>query len=322
MTSTLDGRIFTPAFDGYFADPFVWEHGGRYWAVGTGPAEAAGEPEGVRRVVPVLVSDDLKRWTPLGGALVPPAGAAGDGAQFWAPEVAYADGAFWMYYSTGHDPAHHLRVARAEAPQGPYGDCGLWLTSEERGIPFAIDGAPFLDDDGTRYLFYARDFLDSEGGHHTGTGLAVDRLETMTRLAGEERMVLRARHTWTLFEAQRSIYNARYDWHTVEGPAVVKRRGRYWCLFSGSRWEGENYGVDWAVADHPLGPWSGESPEGPRLLRSRPGLVGPGHNSLVVGPDGEDYIVFHAWDEARTKRQMYVERLEWTDDGPILVVTG
>ena len=98
---------------------------------------------------------------------------------------------------------------------------------------------------------------------------------------------------------------------------MVKRHGRYWCLYSGGAWTSADYGVSFAVADSPLGPFSEPGFAGPALLRSRAGrLVGPGHCSLAVGPDGEDYLVYHAWDPEHTARRMCLDRLEWTPGGP------
>jgi GH43 family beta-xylosidase len=117
------------------------------------------------------------------------------------------------------------------------------------------------------------------------------------------------------------MYGSRYDWHTIEGPCVVLREGRYWCLFSAGRWENDTYGVDWAVSDSVSGPWKFDgSPEGARLLRTIPGeLLGPGHNCTAVGPDGRtDYIVYHAWDPAMTARRMFIDPLTWTPEGPAL----
>ncbi|HEV2125086.1 MAG TPA: family 43 glycosylhydrolase, partial [Chloroflexota bacterium] len=53
------------------------------------------------------------------------------------------------------------------------------------------------------------------------------------------------------------------------------------------------------------------------LLHSIPGkVIGPGHNSVVRGPNGEDYFVYHAWDPEKTGRRMCIDRLEWTPEGP------
>lgn len=101
-----------------------------------------------------------------------------------------------------------------------------------------------------------------------------------------------------------------------EGPFVVRRQGRLRCFYSGGAWTGAGYGVSYALADTPLGPWT-EPVSGPALMRTREGaLEGPGHNSIVVGPDGTDYLVYHAWDVGRTARRMCIDRLEWTPEGP------
>jgi beta-xylosidase len=316
----VEERTYTnPVYPHYFADPFVWEHGGTYHAVGTGPAEAIGAvgEAPIPTVFPLLRSSDFVTWHATGSALLRPDPALG--GDFWAPEVAYSEGTFYLYYSVGHgDKEHRLRVATSEKPEGPYVDTGTPLTSLDT-CPFAIDAHAFRDDDGQWYLFYARDFLELEAEWRVGTGIAVDRLIGMTQLAGEERIVLRARSEWQRFLKDRLMYGAVYDWHTVEGPCVRKHEGRYYCLFSGGRWETEDYGVDYGVAEHILGPYSDAGNEaGPRVLRTIPGQVlGPGHNSIVRGPDGvTDTIVYHAWGPDRQARRMFLDRLDWTPDGP------
>lgn len=301
-------RTYTnPVYGGYLADPFAFRFEGAYYAVGTSASEG--------RVFPMLRSDDFVHWEPIGGALVRP--SADLGGDFWAPEIAEFEGRFYLYYSVGWgDTRHKLRVAVASDPHGPYEDAGVNLVDPQRHS-FAIDASPFRDDDGQWYLFYARDFLDSENGARAGTALVVDRMISMTALAGEDRVVLRATHDWQRFMKDRPIYGGVYDWHTLEGPSVRKHEGRYYCFYSGGRWESDTYGVDYAVADHPLGPWTDTSVGIPRVLKTVPGhVIGPGHNSIVTGPDGNDYIVYHAWDMEKTARRMCIDKLEWTPDGP------
>lgn len=310
-------RLVHPA---YCADPFVLAADGAYYAFGT---EGAALPGGRRFVL--LRSEDLIRWEELGGALVPP-DDPGLGKNFWAPEVARGDdGRYYLYYSVGPEGEmlHQLRVAVAERPEGPYLDVPGGPLLPLSVCPFAIDAHPFRDADGTWYLFYARDFLDADGGegYRSGTGLVVDRLVDMVSLAGEERVVLRARHEWQRFQKDRAMagYGGRvFDWHTLEGAFVVPHGGRYYCLFSAAAYHSENYGVDYAVADHPFGPWSDAGGEnGPRILKTLPGrLRGPGHNSVFTGPGGRQYVAFHAWDEAHRARQMHLAPLVWTPDGP------
>jgi beta-xylosidase len=308
-----------PVYPSYFADPFVWLHDGIYYAVGTTVAESEGRVDEVceAQIFPLLRSPDLVNWTRLGNALIRPDRELGD--TFWAPEVAFHDGVFFMYYSVGlEDKGHQLRVATSLKPEGPYLDVGRSLVDKEK-CPFAIDAHPFQDDDGQWYLFYARDFLDTDDDTRAGTALVMDRLVSMTELAGEEIVVLRARSDWQLFQANRQMYGGCFDWHTLEGPSVRKRNGRYYCLYSGGCWENETYGVDFAVADKVTGPYTDAGNEsGSRVLRTvKDSVLGPGHNSIVLGPDGQtDYIVYHAWDVARKSRRMCIDKLRWTDAGP------
>jgi len=306
-----------PVYERYFADPFVWQVGTVYYAVGTGDVDSR-TIDGRPGVFQLLTSPDLLSWTPLAAALEKLEQEFGE--SYWAPEVAYAEGYYWLYYSVGReDKAHHLRVAQSAKPEGPFRDTGVTLT-DPFTCPFAIDASPFQDEDGEWYLFYARDFLDEDNGLRVGTGVVVDRLRSMTSLAGEPRTVARARFDWQRFLSNRIMYGSRFDWHTIEGPCTRKRLGRYWCLFSTGRWENETYGVDWAVSDSMDGPWTFTNDTGgARLLRTTPGaILGPGHNSLAIAPDGTEMIVYHAWDAEMTARRMFVHPIEWTDDGPRL----
>jgi arabinan endo-1,5-alpha-L-arabinosidase len=291
-----------PVWDGYFADPFLLRIDGGYLAYGTGAR--IGE-----RPFEVLHSPDLVHWTSIGGALEP---LDEPWAQdYWAPEVAASGGRWFMYYSVGEeDRGHLLRVAVADDPAGPFHDQGTVLTPDER---FAIDAHPFRDDDGQWYLYYAHDVLE---GDRVGTTVAVDRLLDMTRLEGDPQTLLRASGDWQLFRAGREMYGQVYDWYTLEGPFVRKRGGRYHLLYSGGAWEEPTYGVSYAIADHPLGPFH-EPVTGPVVLQTVPDRVlGPGHCSVVQDADGADWIAYHAWDPGRTRRQMWIDRLVWGPDGP------
>jgi beta-xylosidase len=299
-----------PVWPGYFADPFVLRSGRDFWAYGTGPGIDG-------REFPVLHSTDLVNWTPRGAAVVPTPLLAG--GSFWAPEVAEKDGKFYLYYSAeakGSDDHHRLRVAIADHPAGPFIDAGKHLFPE---AGFSIDAHPFRDPkDGKWYLFYATDFVDEEP---IGTGLAVvPMMDDLVTPAAPSRTVIRASCDWQVYERNRD-YKGRVwkAWHCVEGPFVVHHEGKYYCLYSGGAWHTENYGLGFAVADHPLGPWRDDfAVHGPTVLKGKPDyVIGPGHNSVVLGPDDKTlYFVYHAWDRARTARRMCIDPLVWTKDGP------
>jgi beta-xylosidase len=303
-----------PVYAGSMPDPSVILYQGIYYAFGTTGNERT--PDG--RVFNVLRSKNLVDWQRLGGALLPP--SSNDQQQYWAPEVTVNAGTFYLYYATGglEPEKFELRVATSVRPEGPYVDAAEKLLDCESNR-FTIDPFPFRDDDGSWYLFYARNFTNYDASVHPGTAIVVDRLLDMTRLAGQCKDVVRANHDWTLYQANRKmdVYNATFDWHTIEGPCVVKRQGKYYCFFSGSNYQTTGYGVDYVVADHPLGPYSGAG-ERPRVMRSVGNQVrGPGHHSIVPGPHGHSqYFVYHAWDPTMKFRWLCVDKLLWTPEGP------
>jgi GH43 family beta-xylosidase len=220
-----------------------------------------------------------------------------------------------MYYSVGNEENMQIRVATSRAPAGPFIDRGVRLTSEI----FAIDAHVFTDEDGSRYLFYATDYLDHD---RVGTGTAVDRMLDLFTLAGNSHPVTRACYDWQIFDPQRSAKGG-IRWHTLEGPFVLKYQGRYYQLFSAGNWHNSSYGVAYGVTDDINTQNEWEQPvDGVHklpLLRSIPdhGVIGPGHNSVVLGPnDQELYCVYHRWQSETNERVLAIDRMGWNEEGP------
>jgi beta-xylosidase len=300
-----------PVWPGYFADPFVLRFEGQYYAYGTGAAPL--ESDG--RAFPMLRSDDLVNWRYVGGAVAAVAGATA----YWAPEVAERNGTFYLYYSAAFgnsDESHGLRVAIANSPTGPFRDQGKLLLPRQG---FSIDPHPFRDPrTGKWYLYFATDYTHDEP---YGTGLAVVPLhDDLVTVTGEPMPVVRASQDWHIYERNRDYKNRVWNaWNTVEGPFVVYHDDRYWCMYSGGRWSGDDYGVGVAVAEHPLGPWRDESAiDGPVVLKGGgEGVIGPGHNSVTTAPDDQTLVcVYHAWNSERTLRRMCIDPLIFTPQGP------
>jgi GH43 family beta-xylosidase len=170
------GRMPYLGWPEYFADPFVLRApDGGYYAYGTGGPDAAAADTRFD----VLTSPDLRRWRRAGRALALPETLRGRAC--WAPEVAYRDGTYHLYYSAGgvEGEDHRLRVATAAAPAGPFVDAGVEVVPEE---PFSIDASPFRDPrSGRWYLFFVKDFFDAR----VGSGIAVAALaDDMRGIAG------------------------------------------------------------------------------------------------------------------------------------------
>jgi arabinan endo-1,5-alpha-L-arabinosidase len=297
-----------PVYAGYLADPFLLRTPEGIVAYGTGRPD-----DSAATLCTAAVSDDAQTWRPVGTILIGP--GAEVGTDYWAPEVAFEEGEYWMYYSVGHGIAgHHVRVAHATSPLGPFVDTGVNLTPNDS---FAIDAHPFRDEDGSWYLFFARDVLDAE---RPGTHLAAVRLTSMTSVGAEVTPILAPNADWQIYERDREMYGRRFAWHTLEGPSVILRDGTYYLFFSGGSWEGSGYGVSYATAQHPLGPWTAAAGDNPLVLSTAlTGLTGPGHSSILRGDDGRDLIAYHAWDSGMSKRQMYIDEVSWTDGIPTVI---
>lgn len=296
-----------PVYGREFPDPFVLKYCGEYWAYCTGLWHDG-------RCFGVLRSTDLVNWTELDGAMEPLAGKP----LYWAPEVSYYNGRFYLYYSVGNETLMEIRVAVSEDPAGPFVDSGQRLTKED----FAIDPHVFQDEDGARYLFYATDFLE-----HTriGTGTVVDRLLDPFRLAGQPRPVSRARYDWQIYDPNRAEKGG-VRWHTVEGPFVLKHKGLYYEMFSGGNWKNISYGVSYATSHDLTNPdeWE-QAADGQQILpilRTIPGqVIGPGHNSVVRGPDNRQlYCVYHRWALDGRARLLSIDPLDWV--GERMMVLG
>jgi arabinan endo-1,5-alpha-L-arabinosidase len=305
-----------PFWQGSFPDPFILKVRGHYYAYAT---EQESHLHDSAWVFPVMTSKDLVQWREIGKAM-PALGRQYN--RYWAPEVIEDNGQFYLYYAVHTTEfSGSIRVAVADRPEGPFKDSGRDLTAHL--VPWAIDPHVFRDSDGQRYLYMTIEYWDDPTGY-TGSGNAVDRLIDPFTLEGQVTRVTPPSHAWQLFEARRKERGG-VDWYTVEGPAVIKHRKRYYEMFSGGCYYRDNYAVSYATAKMPKGPggmqdttwhdWEGR--EGNTLLLQGDGvhLVSPGHNSLVLGPDNvTPYIVYHARQKERTIREPYLDRLFWHGD--------
>ncbi len=298
-----------PVYPHPAADPFVLKHCGEYWCYTTGL-------QADRRAFGVLRSPDLVHWSRVGSAMDP---LPSRGPHYWAPEVSYLEGVFYLYYSVGDEENMHLRVATSTDPAGPFQDSGVRLTSEQ----FAIDPHVLDAGDGRRYLFYATDFLEYD---RIGTGTVMDRLLDPFRLEGRPRPVTRAKYDWQIFDPARASKGG-VRWHTIEGSFVLKHDGLYYQMFSGGNWQNQTYGVSYAASDRleREDEWD-QYCDGDQvlpILRTMPelGVIGPGHNSVVRGPDNLSlYCVYHRWLPESGERVLAIDPLEW--EGERLVVRG
>ena len=126
-----------------FGDPYVLlTSDSVYYMYGTG----GGAKDGFC----AYSSPDLVNWKPEGQVFQGNTSDSWGIANFWAPEVYYLDGKFYMFYSANE----RISVATANNPTGPF------TQTQAEQVPFhdagEIDTHLFIDDDGTKYLYYVR----------------------------------------------------------------------------------------------------------------------------------------------------------------------
>ena len=293
-------------------DPFVIKYLDAFYLYHSG--ETTG-----RRGISVHRSHDLVDWEFRGFALQP-ADSGWAWSDLWAPEVVYERGIFYMYVSAtrrregngpvakwqegdGDELSRRLGVARSTSPEGPF-----VLDPEPLVDGWSIDGHPFRDDDGTMWLFY--NVLTSSlgvDGVLPGTGTVCDRLLAPDRLEGAPVAVTLPSDPWEGVPTG--------DWYWNEAPYVLKRRGRYYQVYSGGSFTDASYAAGIAEARSPRGPWR-KHPQNP-VVRGSGRVAGPGHHSFVFGPDAATrYAVYHAYVDGQPGRKVLLDRLWWVGDGP------
>jgi beta-xylosidase len=282
-----DGGVpFTnPVYSEDFPDPFVLRAGDAYYAYAT--TDGASE-------VQTLSSADLVKWTEGPDAL-PEVGKWAYPGKTWAPEVLALDDSYVLYY-TANGGSQCIGRAVADTPEGPFVDRWDEPLVCQRTEGGSIDASPFRDEDGTLYLYWKND------GNALGqtTYIYAQRLsDDGTALVGEAKRIAQNDTGW--------------EGGVVEAPVMWKEGDRYYLFFSGNAFDSDFYAVGYATCDGPLGPCE-DAPENP-ILKTTCSALGPGHHALVRDGDAT-WIVYHAWVADRSKRVMWLDRLEWEDGKP------
>ena len=296
-SSPTPARGLNPVLNQDFPDPDLLQVGDQYFAYATNADD---------RHVQVAQSSNLRQWRLLGDALPQlPSWAVQDFGWTWAPDVsASPDGAGYILFfvtkvAQGQGGLQCIGLATAAKPEGPFqpqGDGPLVCQTEEGG---SIDPATFIDDDGQRYLLWKND----GNAFSMTTWIYIQPLASDGRsLTGEPHRLIKAGQPW--------------EGNLIEAPTLLKHAGTYTLLYSANDYASPKYAIGYAQSDQLLGPYV-KSPQ-PLLATSIPEhRVGPGGQEVVVLPDGQMVLVYHAW-EAGAFRSMNIAQLTWQDGKPVV----
>ena len=231
---------------------------------------------------------------------------------YWAPEVYEADGRYYMFFTGRWKENGSLRigVAVSDTPQGPYEDA-IGGPLFDFGYA-AIDGTLLYDDAGIPYMIYSRDCSENVvGAYHESHLYGVQLAEDLLSTAGEPVLLTQPDSPWELMSGD-------YRWN--EGPAVIRRSGKYYLFYSANYFGGKEYALGVAVADHPLGPYVKQE-NNPILnyIETEDAVIvsGPGHNSFfTVGDELFTSYHTHTYPQAPSgNRQLNIDRAGFHADG-------
>ena len=201
---------------------------------------------------------------------------------FWAPEVEYYKGKFYMTYSCYVEERGLMLtcLASSEKPDGPFVD--LYTPWFDLGYS-AIDADIFVDDDGTPYVYYSKNRIQETlaVGELYAARLATD----LSGLDGNPVFISGASQSWEKVNWDKNRCN--------EGAYVFKRNGIYYMTYSANDTGYGHYGIGVSRSKSPLGPWT-KSINNPLLATDlSKGISSPGHNSIVEAPDGRFCMIYH-----------------------------
>jgi xylan 1,4-beta-xylosidase len=283
----LTGTFQNPVIAGDFADPSIIRVGDTYYAAGTssewGPA------------YPVYTSKNLTDWTYVGPVFTElPAWTMGS---YWAPELFYRNGTFYVYYTARRksDKKSFIGVATTKDLKKGFTDHGILLEWTNEAIDAFV-----VEDGGKLYMTWKAYGLDKGRGIEIlGAMLSDDGL----KVTGKE---------FGLIKADKD----GWEGGGAEGQALFKR-GEYWyMLYSGNTCCGPecNYQVGLARAEKLLGPWIKYA--GNPVLVSDENWKCPGHGTVVTTPDQRYFYLHHAYngrDFTFTGRQGVLSELIWDE---------
>ena len=288
------GGLYTnPVIPSGCADPGVLEVDDTYYVVCTGGSGGA--------AFRLRTSTDLVHFEQRGHIF--PAGQRPTWAinSFWAPELHQVGDRYIAYFTARHsDGQLSIGAATASDPLGPYTDLGAPLV-HDAGMGM-IDANVFRDGDGRAYLVWKAD--GNAVGQPTpiyGQALAADGV--------------------TLQGSRQTLITNDLGWEgrVVEGPWIIRRDGYYYMFYSGNAYYNATYAVGVARASSPLGPYV---KRGDPILATNERWIGPGHCSVVDGPDGTTQMVYHAWSAGEVgsghQRLTLVDPVYWVDGWPLM----
>lgn len=280
-----------PIFPGWYADPHAIIYGKTYWVFPTWSDKYENQT-----FMDCFSSKDLVNWTKHSN-IINKEEVKWAHKAMWAPAAIEKDGKYYLFF--GANDVHEgevggIGVAVADKPEGPYKDLlGKPLINDIVNGAQPID--QFVWEENGEYLMYYG------GWNHCNVVKLSDDFKSLVPFPDGQ--------------IYKEITPAK---EYVEGSFMIKRNGIYYFMWSEGGWTGPNYGVAYAMADNPYGPFERVG----KILEQDMSIArGAGHHSVVNVPGTDDWYIFYHRrpinTTARDHRETCIEKLEFNADGTI-----
>lgn len=278
--------------DVHLRDPFVLTRPeeGRYYLYGTtDPDPWNGPGQGFS----AFVSADLENWSGPYPVFSPPAGFWAD-RQFWAPEVHFHDGAYWMLASFKAEGRRRgVQMLRADAPLGPFLPISDGPVTP--GSWDCLDGTLFWDEVSRPWLVFSHEWTQVRDGEICCMPLRPDLREA----AGEPITLFQASKSGWSIPDTGSVVRGEGRNYVTDGPFLHRcAKGTLWMLWSSYGCQGYAVGLAKSLSGRITGPWAHEK----EPLFAKDG----GHGMLFRTLEGELRLALHRPNETPFERPCFL----------------
>jgi arabinan endo-1,5-alpha-L-arabinosidase len=300
-------------------DPSIIKEGKTWYVFATGKAPDGGQ-------FAIRCSNDLEHWKLCGHVFdAVPAWIherSPGTRDLWAPDISYVQHEYRLYYAYSLFGKNTSGIALATnktldptSPDYKWIDKGLVFESKAEDNFNAIDPNLIVDAKGSEWLVFGS-FWD---------GIKMRRLDDSGMLSKTDTTLYSLARRAKPEDAAPAPPGLPANWQAIEAPFIVRHSG-YFYLFTSwdlcCRGLKSTYKTTVGRSKSVTGPYVDASGKplaeggGTLLLTANSRWLGPGGESVYLGPHKQDLIVFHAYDGKTGKPSMQLSTIDWTDGWP------
>lgn len=265
------------------ADPSIVEFDGTFYCYATTDGDGHGLATSGLPVV--WKSKDFLNWHFSGSIF-----ADNFDAKYWAPSAPILkDGKYYLFPTLDH----RITAVVADQPEGPFRTLDGKDINKASGwkqfpikVGHPIDAEILRDDDGSYYM------------------------------AWSQRFIAKLNADFSAFDGEPQPIRTKRGGYS-EGPALLKRNGWYYYLYTLGGGEGYQYAYMMSQKS-PMGPWEGPREDIIATSDNKLGVSGPGHGCFFKPSDSDQWYFIHLeYGRGGTNRHILATKMNFNPDGTI-----